>query len=107
MGVAGHPHVLVAFAMVDKGIEDINPTIPTRLLGFESMNYNVVYAQMGRGKTERIVAQALGSIAATVGKLAYDACLFNSQNFGFIKLPDQSNPSRRVVIERSRGNDEP
>lgn len=61
----------------------------TRLLGFDSMNYNVVYAQMGRGKTERIVSQALSSIAATVGKLAFDACLFNSQNFGFIKLPDE------------------
>ena len=61
----------------------------THLLGFESMAYNVVYAQMGRGKTERIVAQALSSIAATVGKLAFDACMFNSQNFAFIKLPDE------------------
>lgn len=67
----------------------LNRTMTTRLLGFDSMNYNVVYAQMGRGKTERIVAQALASIAATVGKLAYDACMFNSQNFGFIKLPDE------------------
>ncbi len=67
----------------------LDRSMTTRLLGFESMNYNVVYAQMGRGKTERIVAQALASIAATVGKLAYDACMFNSQNFGFIKLPDQ------------------
>ncbi len=50
------------------------------------MDYNVVYAQMGRGKTERIVASAMGSIAATLSKLAFDACLFNSQNFGFIKL---------------------
>ncbi len=62
--------------------------LTTRLLGFDSMDYNVVYAQMGRGKTERIVASALGSIAATLSKLAFDACLFNSQNFGFIKLPD-------------------
>ena len=53
------------------------------------MDYNVVYAQMGRGKTERIVASAMGSIAATLSKLAFDACLFNSQNFGFIKLPDE------------------
>lgn len=67
----------------------LNRTMTTNLLGFDSMDYNVVYAQMGRGKTERIVAQAIGSIAATVGKLAYDACLFNSQNFGFIKLPDE------------------
>ena len=61
----------------------------TDLLGFDSMNYNVVYAQMGRGKMERIVAQALSGIAATVSKLAMDACLYNSQNFGFIKLPDE------------------
>ncbi len=61
----------------------------TRLLGFASMNYNVVYAQMGRGKTERVVAQAIAGIAATVSKLSFDACLFNSQNFGFIKLPKE------------------
>lgn len=67
----------------------LNRTMTTRLLGFDSMDYNVVYAQMGRGKTERIVASAMGSIAATLSKLAFDACLFNSQNFGFIKLPDE------------------
>ena len=61
----------------------------TDLLGFDSMNYNVVYAQMGRGKMERTVATALAGIAATLSKLAFDACMFNSQNFGFIKLPDQ------------------
>ena len=61
--------------------------LTTDLLGFETMAYNVVYAQMGRGKTERNTAFALAGIAATVGKLAYDACLFNSQNFGFITLP--------------------
>lgn len=61
----------------------------TDLLGFDSMNYNVVYAQMGRGKMERTVAFALAGIAATLSKLAFDACLFNSQNFGFIKLPDR------------------
>ena len=60
----------------------------TDLLGFDSMAYNVVYAQMGRGKTERIVAQALGGIAGTIAKLAFDACMFSSQNFGFIKLHD-------------------
>ena len=60
----------------------------TDLLGFDSMAYNVVYAQMGRGKTERVVAQALGGIAATIAKLAFDACMFSSQNFGFIKLHD-------------------
>jgi argininosuccinate lyase len=67
----------------------LNRSMTTSLLGFDSMDYNVVYAQMGRGKTERIVAQALASIAATVGKLAFDACLYNSQNFGFIKLADE------------------
>lgn len=66
----------------------LDRSLTTRLLGFDSMNYNVVYAQMGRGKTERIVASALASIAATLSKVAFDACLFNSQNFGFIKLPD-------------------
>ena len=60
----------------------------TDLLGFDSIAYNVVYAQMGRGKTERIVAQALGGIAGTIAKLAFDACMFSSQNFGFIKLHD-------------------
>ena len=60
----------------------------TDLLGFDTMNYNVVYAQMGRGKMERIVAVALASIAATLSRFAYDACLFSNQNFGFIKLPD-------------------
>ena len=67
----------------------LNRTMTTRLLGFESLDYNVVYAQMGRGKTERIVAQALANVAATVAKLAFDACMYNSQNFGFIKLPDE------------------
>ena len=60
----------------------------TKLLGFDSMAYNVVYAQMGRGKTERIVSSAIASIAATLSKLAFDACMFSSQNFGFIKLHD-------------------
>lgn len=59
----------------------------TRLLGFETMAYNVVYAQMGRGKNERNVAYALASVAGTIAKLAFDACLFNSQNFGFVRLP--------------------
>lgn len=61
----------------------------TDLLGFDSMDYNVVYAQMGRGKMERTVAFAIASIAGTLSKLSYDACLYNSQNFGFIKLPDE------------------
>jgi len=67
----------------------LNRTMTTQLLGFESLNYNVVYAQMGRGKTERIVASALANIAATLGKLSMDACLFMNQNFGFIGFPDE------------------
>ena len=67
----------------------LNRQMTTDLLGFDSMDYNVVYAQMGRGKMERTVSFALAGIAATLSKLAFDACLFNSQNFGFIKLPDQ------------------
>lgn len=67
----------------------LNRQLPTDLLGFDSMDYNVVYAQMGRGKMERTVAFALAGIAGTLSKLAFDACMFNSQNFGFIKLPDQ------------------
>ena len=66
----------------------LNREMTTELLGFDSMNYNVVYAQMGRGKMERTVAFALAGIAATISKLAFDACMFNSQNFGFIKLPE-------------------
>lgn len=67
----------------------LNRSMTTQLLGFGSMAYNVVYAQMGRGKNERLVAQAIAGVAATVSKLAYDACLYNSQNFGFIKLADE------------------
>ena len=66
----------------------LNRQMTTDLLGFDSMDYNAVYAQMGRGKSERIVAQALGGIAATLAKLAFDACMYSSQNFGFIKLHD-------------------
>lgn len=67
----------------------INRTLTTQLLGFDELNYNVVYAQMGRGKTERIVASAIGNIAATLSKLSMDACLFINQNFGFISFPDE------------------
>jgi argininosuccinate lyase len=58
-------------------------------LGFDDLNYNVVYAQMGRGKTERIVASALSNIAGTLGKLSMDALLFMNQNFGFVSFPDE------------------
>lgn len=75
----------------------LNRSMTTRLLGFDSMNYNVVYAQMGRGKMERNVAFALASIAATISKLAFDACLFNSQNFGFVKLPDECTTGSSIM----------
>ncbi len=67
----------------------LDRTMTTQLLGFADLNYNVVYAQMGRGKTERIVASALVNIAATLAKLAMDACLFLNQNFGFISFPTE------------------
>ena len=67
----------------------LNRQMTTDLLGFESMNYNVVYAQMGRGKMEKSVAFALASIAATLSRMAYDVCLFMSQNFNFVSLPDE------------------
>jgi argininosuccinate lyase len=67
----------------------LNRSLTTQLLGFDSMDYNVVYAQMGRGKTERIVASALASVAGTISKLAFDSCMYTSQNFGFLKLDDK------------------
>ena len=75
----------------------LNRTMTTELLGFDSMNYNVVYAQMGRGKMERNVAFALASIAGTISKLAFDACMFNSQNFGFVKLPDECTTGSSIM----------
>lgn len=75
----------------------LNRQMTTDLLGFDSMNYNVVYAQMGRGKMERNVAFALASVAGTVAKLAFDACMFNSQNFGFIKLPDECTTGSSIM----------
>ncbi|MFA6830723.1 MAG: argininosuccinate lyase [Bacteroidaceae bacterium] len=69
----------------------------TELLGFDGMNYNVVYAQMGRGKMERTVAFAIAGIAGTISKLAYDACLYNSQNFAFIKLPDECTTGSSIM----------
>jgi argininosuccinate lyase len=67
----------------------LNRTLTTSLLGFADLNYNVVYAQMGRGKTEKIMAQAMSNVAATLGKLAMDATLFLNQNFSFISFPDE------------------
>jgi argininosuccinate lyase len=67
----------------------LNRTYTTQLLGFEDLNYNVVYAQMSRGKSERIVAQGLSNVAATLNKLSMDCCLYMNQNFGFISFPDE------------------
>ena len=75
----------------------LNRTMTTRLLGFDTMDYNVVYAQMGRGKTERNVAFALASVAGTVSKLAFDACLFNSQNFAFVRLPKECTTGSSIM----------
>ena len=67
----------------------IDRMLTTKLLGFDDLNYNVVYAQMGRGKAERITASALANIAATLSKFSMDACLFMNQNFAFISFPDE------------------
>ena len=75
----------------------LNRTMTTRLLGFDSMNYNVVYAQMGRGKMERNVAIALASVAGTLAKMAFDACMFNSQNFSFVKLPKECTTGSSIM----------
>ena len=75
----------------------LNRTMTTQLLGFDSMNYNVVYAQMGRGKMERNVSAAMTSVAATLSKMAFDACLFNSQNFGFVKLPKECTTGSSIM----------
>ena len=75
----------------------LNRQMTTDLLGFDSMDYNVVYAQMGRGKTERNVAFAMASIAGTIAKMAFDACLFSNQNFGFVKLPDDCTTGSSIM----------
>lgn len=92
----------------------LNRTMTTALLGFDDLNYNVVYAQMGRGKTEKIVAFALSGIAATLAKMAMDACLFMNQNFGFISFPDELTTGSSIMphkknpdvweLVRSHGN---
>ncbi|MBO7290630.1 MAG: argininosuccinate lyase [Bacteroidaceae bacterium] len=75
----------------------LNRTMTTELLGFDSMNYNVVYAQMGRGKCEKNIAFALATVAGTLAKLAFDACMFNSQNFGFVKLPAECTTGSSIM----------
>jgi len=75
----------------------LNRQMTTDLLGFDSMDYNVVYAQMGRGKMERNVGFAIATIAGTMAKLAFDACMFNSQNFGFVKLPKECTTGSSIM----------
>lgn len=75
----------------------LNRTMTTELLGFDTMNYNVVYAQMGRGKTERNTAFAMASVAGTLAKMAFDACLYNSQNFAFIRLPKECTTGSSIM----------
>ena len=75
----------------------LNRTMTTELLGFDSMDYNVVYAQMGRGKMERNVGFAIATIAGTLAKLAFDSCLFNSQNFAFVKLPKECTTGSSIM----------
>ena len=75
----------------------LNRQMTTDLLGFDTMNYNVVYAQMGRGKMERNVAMAMASVAGTVAKMAFDACMFNSQNFSFVKLPKECTTGSSIM----------
>ncbi len=75
----------------------LNRTMTTALLGFDSMDYNVVYAQMGRGKMERNVAFAIATIAGTLAKMAFDACMFNSQNFSFVKLPKECTTGSSIM----------
>lgn len=67
----------------------IDRKMTTHLLGFEDLNYNVVYAQMSRGKTEKILSQALANIAATLARMSMDATIYLNQNFGFISFPDE------------------
>ena len=75
----------------------LNRQMTTDLLGFDSMNYNVVYAQMGRGKMERNVAFSIAGLAGTMAKMAFDACLFNSQNFQFVKLPKECTTGSSIM----------
>ena len=75
----------------------LNRQMTTDLLGFDTMDYNVVYAQMGRGKTERNVGFAIATIAGTIAKMAFDACLFNSQNFQFVKLPKECTTGSSIM----------
>ncbi|MFD1817179.1 argininosuccinate lyase [Pseudarcicella hirudinis] len=75
----------------------LNRTLTTRLLGFDNLHYNVVYAQMSRGKTELFAVTAIAQIASTLSRMAMDICLYNSQNFGFIKLPDEMTTGSSIM----------
>ena len=75
----------------------LDRALTTELLGFQSMHYNSVYAQMSRGKTERFVAVALGSIAATLSRMSMDVCLYMNQNFGFVSFPDELTTGSRIM----------
>ncbi len=75
----------------------LNRQMTTDLLGFDSMDYNVVYAQMGRGKMERNVGFAIATVAGTIAKMAFDACLFNSQNFAFVRLPKECTTGSSIM----------
>lgn len=80
----------------------LNRTLTTQLLGFDDLNYNVVYAQMGRGKTERILSQAMANFAATIGKLAMDATLFLNQNFAFISFPEELTTGSSIMPHKKK-----
>jgi argininosuccinate lyase len=82
----------------------LNRKMTTELLGFDDLNYNVVYAQMGRGKTERIVASAIANVAGTLAKLSMDACLFMNQNFGFISFPDELTTGSSIMPHKKNSD---
>ncbi len=75
----------------------LNRTMTTELLGFQELHYNVVYAQMSRGKTELFATTAISQVASTLSRMAMDICLYNSQNFGFIKLPDEMTTGSSIM----------
>ena len=72
----------------------------TELLGFGTLNFNSIYAQMSRGRGERMVSWAYSAVAETIGRLAYDGCLFTSQNFGFIHLPDAFTTGSSIMPQK-------
>lgn len=79
----------------------INRTLTTELLGFEELNYNSIYAQMGRGKSERVVSQAVSSLAETIGRLSSDIVLFMSQNFDFFSFPENVTTGSSIMPHKN------